>query len=191
MGVPALGPDLGKERLEVTNGEEDVALETETGTGENGMAKVPGDGGEGILLHHAANGLELLGGGLLVDLGDKLEALEQGQVGPVDAVGGIRIVGTGDMAKDAALLGAGADSKLVAVVAAGGSMGDGNFTGNNVIAVVMVVMLLVVLVLIGLNVLALGLGIDAGPVGSHDGRWAVALASLASRSDVPVDVRPR
>ncbi len=183
VGAPALGPHLLEQRLEVTNGEEDVALETETGTGKNGMAEVPRDGGEGILLDHVANRLELLGGGLLVDRRDKVEALHEREVGPVDAVGSIRVVGAGDMAEDAALLGAGANHELIAIVAAGGPMGHGDFAGNNVIAVVVVMLRL----LIREDVLAIGLGIETGLFRSHVERVLLALASLASRSAFPFD----
>lgn len=68
MLTPAFRPGLLEERLEVTNGEEDITLETESGTGDDGMAKVPAEGGQGILLDHLLGGAQLLGGGVLVDL---------------------------------------------------------------------------------------------------------------------------
>lgn len=135
--IPALGPDLLEERLQVTNGEEDVALETETSTGDNGVAEVPAERRKGILLHHAANGGELLGGSLAVDLVDELEALGQRQVSPVDTFGGVAIVGTGDMAEDGALLGASiSDGVIVEILGASRAVRNGDFTGSDGVTVV-------------------------------------------------------
>lgn len=113
--VPALGPGSLEEGLQVANGEEDVALETETSTGDDGVAEVPGDGGEGIRLHHGHDGVDFLRGGLLVDLCDKLGALAKGQIGPVDALRRVGVIGASDVAEDALLVGRGA-GKLVAII---------------------------------------------------------------------------
>lgn len=135
--IPALRPDLLEERLQVTNGEEDVTLETETSTGDNGVAEVPRERREGILLHHAANGRKLLGGSLAVDLVDELEALRERQVSPVDTFGGVTIVGAGDMAEDGALLGASiSDGVVIEILGASRAVRNGNFTGSDRLTVV-------------------------------------------------------
>lgn len=84
--APALRPGSLEERLKVANGEEDVALETETSTRNDCMAEIPREGGERVLLEHAPGGSGLLAGSLLVNLVDEAYALGQGQIGPVNAV---------------------------------------------------------------------------------------------------------
>lgn len=101
--APTLGPNLLEERLKVANGEENVALKSETGTRNDGVTEVPGDGGERVLANHLADGLQFLGGSLAIDIGDEAEALAPGQIGPVHTFGGVRVVGTSDMAEDATL----------------------------------------------------------------------------------------
>jgi hypothetical protein len=102
--LPALRPDLGEERLKVSNGEKNVALKTETGTRNDCVAEVPGDGRKRILLHHAADSLQFLGGSLAINLGDELRTLKPGKVGPVYTFGGIAVIRASDMAENAALM---------------------------------------------------------------------------------------
>lgn len=150
VGLPALGPDLREQGLEVADGEEDVALEAEAGARDDGVSKVPADGGQRVLLHHAANGLQLLLGRLAVDLAHEGQALGQGEVGPVDTLGGVGVVRARDMAEDAALLwacvGVGIGARVAfcgALVVGLGSVGDGDLASHG--AVVMMVVVAVVL----------------------------------------------
>ena len=78
-------------------------FETETGTGEDGIAEVPAKGGERILLDHAADGAELLARLLVVHAGDEGQTLEQRQVSPVDALGSVGIIRAEEVGEDGLL----------------------------------------------------------------------------------------
>lgn len=100
--LPAIGG--GEVAAQVTDGEQDVALEAEAGAGQDGVVPVPAQGTEGVLLHHGADLGQLLLGLGIVDRGDELDALGQGQVGPVDALWRVAVVRVCDVVEDLALL---------------------------------------------------------------------------------------
>lgn len=81
-----------------------IPFETQTGTGQNSIAEIPSDGAQGILLHHASDGAQLLEGLLVVGLGDEGDALVDGQVGPVDALGRVAVIGMEEIGEDGLLI---------------------------------------------------------------------------------------
>ena len=134
--TPALRPGGSEERLNVADTEEDVALETETGTGKNGVAEVPRDGAERVLLHHAADGLELLLRLLILDLVDEGYPLAQGKVGPVGAVFCVDVVRVCEVGENGLLvvwIGGGAEGKLKGLVTGGRPMRHGDQTRRRVV----------------------------------------------------------
>lgn len=133
--APALRPGGSEERLDVADREKNVTLETETGTGKNGVAEVPRDGAEGILLHHAADGLELLLCLLVLDPVDEGYPLAHGKVGPVGAVCCVDIVRVCEVAEDGLLvvgIGSDAEGKLYGLVTGSRSMRHGDQTRRRV-----------------------------------------------------------
>jgi hypothetical protein len=81
-----------------------LPLETEAGTGEDGITEVPAKGAQRVLLHHAADGTQLLPGLGVVDAGNEGQALAQGEVGPVDALGGVGVIGSEEVGEDGLLV---------------------------------------------------------------------------------------
>jgi hypothetical protein len=66
--APAIRPDSFEERLEVTNGEEDITLQTKTGSRNDSMAEIPRERRKRVLLEHGPSSLGLLLGSIVVDL---------------------------------------------------------------------------------------------------------------------------
>lgn len=134
--TPALRPGGFEERLDVADTEEDVALETKTGTGKDGVTEVPRDGAERVLLHHATDGLELLLRLLILDLVDEGYPLAQGQVGPVGAVFCVDVVRLCEVAEDGLLV-VGirrvAEGKLKSLVTGGRAVRHGDQTRRRVV----------------------------------------------------------
>jgi hypothetical protein len=102
--APALRPSGSEERFEVTDTEKDVTFETETGTGKDGIAEVPADRSERVLLHHTTNGLELRHCLFVLRVVDKGESLGEGKVGPVDSLLGVQVIRVGEVAEDLTLV---------------------------------------------------------------------------------------
>ena len=154
VGLPALWPHGLEERGQVSNGEENVAgedcqrrktkvmcsgsfwgecggqdipLQTESRTGEDGVPEVPADGGQRIRLDHGSEGGQLLLGLRIVDLVDEGDALHDGQIGPVDALGRVAVIGLEEVGEDGLLI---VGVVLVGVggrvVARLGAVGDGD-----------------------------------------------------------------
>lgn len=92
--LPAVGESSLEQRGDVTDGEQDVTLEEQTGTGQHHVLEVEADGRQRILLDHVADGAQLASGLLAVDLGDKADLLADGQIGPVDTFRGVAVVGS-------------------------------------------------------------------------------------------------
>lgn len=106
LAAPALLPAIrgGEVAAQVSDGEQDVTLEAETGTGQDGVVPVPAQRAQRVLLHHGADLGQLLLGLGIVDRGDELDALGQWQVGPVDAFWCVAVVRVCDVVEDLALL---------------------------------------------------------------------------------------
>ena len=96
MRIPAGGESFLEERLDVTDGEKHVTLQTETGTGQDHVAEVVGNRRERVLLHHGPDAAQFALGFLGVVRSHETDLLEQGQVGPVGTLGGIAVIGTNE-----------------------------------------------------------------------------------------------
>lgn len=102
--TPALRPGGSKQGREVADTEQDIAFETQSGAGQDCVAKVVREGAERVVLEHLPRrlGLLLVLGSL--DATNELYALQQGQVGPVDTLGREAVFWMGHVAENAAFL---------------------------------------------------------------------------------------
>jgi len=82
-----------------------VPFEEKTSTGDNGVAHVPADWAERVLLHHATKLTEFLHDLSGVDLVDKGKTLAQAHVGPVYALAVVGVVGEDKVVEDVTLIG--------------------------------------------------------------------------------------
>lgn len=102
--VPAVRETLLEQRLQVADGEQDVAFETKTSTGKNHVAEIKADGSKRIVLEHRPEGTKLAGGFLAIDLAHELDSLHDGKIGPVDTVLIITVVGLQDVSENLPLV---------------------------------------------------------------------------------------
>lgn len=82
----------------------DSPFQTETSTRNHTCSEVVTDGAERIVLEHLPEVAGLSPVLLCVDVGDKLDALAEGQVGPVGPVGIVEIVGVEQSMEHAGLV---------------------------------------------------------------------------------------
>lgn len=96
-----------------------IPLKTETRARQHGVAKVPADRAQWILLHHSPDSRQLLDSLLVVDTGIEGEALGQREISPVDALGSVGIIGTQEIGKNGLLVLSSVDIRKAGVVVAG------------------------------------------------------------------------
>ena len=101
---PAPGKRRLKQRPNISNREQNIALETETRTRDNAGPEVMPHGLKGIFLEHGPEVAGLLVCFLLVDSGDELETLPERHVGPVGSVGVVHVVGVEQGVENALLV---------------------------------------------------------------------------------------
>lgn len=130
LGAPALGPGIGEKRRQVTDGEEDVTLQTKTSTGDDSIAEIPRNGRQRVFLHHGPDGAQLLAGSLAVDGRDEFDALANRQISPVGAIRGVAVVGTGNVGEDTLLVKIQREFIAVVVVAVR-TVGDWDLAGDH------------------------------------------------------------
>lgn len=138
LAAPAALPTIGfgKVTAQVADGEQDIALETETSTGKNSIVPVPAKWAQRVLLHHPANLAKFLFGFGIVDLGDEGDSLFEWQIGPVDAFGCIAVVRLGEVAENLTLLLGGhpiVSGKLICLVASSRAMRNGDLADDGVV----------------------------------------------------------
>lgn len=104
LGAPTCRPSCLEKGLEISDGEQNIAFETKPGSRENGMSEVPDDGAQRIILEHRPDAREFLVGLGSVGLPNEGEALEEGQIRPVDALGCVGIVRLSQVSEDFLLL---------------------------------------------------------------------------------------
>ncbi len=64
------------------------------------MFEIPAQRAQGIALEHSPKGAEFGSGLLVVDLRDEAQSLTEGQVGPVDALGGVEVGGLEEIVEE-------------------------------------------------------------------------------------------
>lgn len=81
-----------------------IPFEKQTGTRNDGVAEVPANGAQRVSLDHAAQVAELARGLGVVDLVDEADLLHEGEISPVDTLGGEGVVGQEDLTENVGLL---------------------------------------------------------------------------------------
>lgn len=101
---PAIREGRLEQRLDVADREEHVTLEAETSTRQDHVAEVPGDGRERVFLHHSPNATQLSLCLHVVVRGDECDFLPQWEIGPVDTLGGVTVVGANERIESTLLM---------------------------------------------------------------------------------------